>query len=661
MHRRMNREYTRTTNLLKVSGTSLVELLVVIVIFLVGILAIAQIFPGGFRILNQTRAMAAGASLARDEMDRLKSRPDQLAEQIIPVIYTFSGSTLTIAADPSHNPSDLGPQGVGLADDGQLLDASNRALGPWQYLTGANRVRRVISESRVVPAPQNVGVSGLGEFGGLMSLQFAPIVYNSTFSNLVDVYGNNMEKRLSAPFGRGADYVYYIENADDNDPTLWVMRSPVRNRSYRLQMTVYYTSGGNTFSRDLTDQVIPVPSDPAGGYVAFSISSLASAGGGETFAGVDVDSIQVARRFERTDLTTPFSSGEPYEYKMLNPELGLLLFNPAGYQYMERRRGRTLPLVARVNYDVYDWRIIRQEFRVPNVSTPTMKLSIGTLAIKGRPGADGRTYDGMNVPVDPSVGTTNPDFILLDLDTGGLFLYDQNAAVDPTKSSFSVDKSVGLITFQDFDSNASNGVQGRLAIPTATGYIVQTVDMAGRAVRALYQGRDEWSVQVLKAAATYRGVYGLPSQGQFYVGGSNAAYGFSALSSAEGITRIYFPKMDVNQKVTIGELWYRTSGGQTRVIRSQDYVIEGRPVDTALGGLPYIDITTVDSDAVGFDFSRGYPVKYVLGASIIVRTMYNGGFFGLTTDPVTNMERLNQWGQGWKRQSTETFLQRSNL
>ncbi|MCE2766301.1 MAG: hypothetical protein LW628_05210 [Fimbriimonadaceae bacterium] len=36
-------------------GTTLIEVLVTIVVFLVGILAIAQIFPGGVKILNRTR------------------------------------------------------------------------------------------------------------------------------------------------------------------------------------------------------------------------------------------------------------------------------------------------------------------------------------------------------------------------------------------------------------------------------------------------------------------------------------------------------------------------------------------------------------------------------------------------------------------------------
>ena len=45
------------------AGTSLVELLVVIVVFLIGILAILQIFPGGLRVLATSRSNAVARQL----------------------------------------------------------------------------------------------------------------------------------------------------------------------------------------------------------------------------------------------------------------------------------------------------------------------------------------------------------------------------------------------------------------------------------------------------------------------------------------------------------------------------------------------------------------------------------------------------------------------
>ena len=50
-------------------GTTLVEVLVVIVVFLVGILAVIQIFPKGYQILLLTRGKSVSQALARDTME----------------------------------------------------------------------------------------------------------------------------------------------------------------------------------------------------------------------------------------------------------------------------------------------------------------------------------------------------------------------------------------------------------------------------------------------------------------------------------------------------------------------------------------------------------------------------------------------------------------
>ncbi|HTQ09351.1 MAG TPA: prepilin-type N-terminal cleavage/methylation domain-containing protein, partial [Fimbriimonadaceae bacterium] len=69
------------------SGTTLVEILVVIVVFMIGILAIAQIFPGGLRILEYSQFDTMATSLGRSEMEMLKNHADQLPEDIVPVQF----------------------------------------------------------------------------------------------------------------------------------------------------------------------------------------------------------------------------------------------------------------------------------------------------------------------------------------------------------------------------------------------------------------------------------------------------------------------------------------------------------------------------------------------------------------------------------------------
>src|SRR5436305_6168395 len=99
-------------------GTSLVEVLVVIVIFLIGILAIAQIFPGGFRVLANTRAISVASTLAESELNRVQAS-GQMPEMVIPILYQPAGGTTVVIADPNRTEDDLGPQGqsIGLVTD----------------------------------------------------------------------------------------------------------------------------------------------------------------------------------------------------------------------------------------------------------------------------------------------------------------------------------------------------------------------------------------------------------------------------------------------------------------------------------------------------------------------------------------------------------------
>ena len=94
------------------TGASLIEILVVIVIFLVGILAIAQIFPGGLNILRTTRNNTMATALARAEMERLKSQIDQLADAIVPARYVWNGTRYVIDYDLNRYPNDFSPAGA---------------------------------------------------------------------------------------------------------------------------------------------------------------------------------------------------------------------------------------------------------------------------------------------------------------------------------------------------------------------------------------------------------------------------------------------------------------------------------------------------------------------------------------------------------------------
>lgn len=284
-------------------------------------------------------------------------------------------------------------------------------------------------------------------------------------------------------------------------------------------MTAWVSVSGNSQPREIVDAIITVPPGPQG-YTSFLLSSFVVLGAGESYIGAEFGSIRVARLFDRLPVGDAFTL-DPYEYKLLDANLGVLLFNPVGYDYEVRFGNRREPLKARVNYDVFDWRVIRDEFRIPNTTPYQVKLKLGGLKTAGDYQADDTRYPGLNVPV-PSINGSpqNVDVVLLDVETGGVFLFDpakprdpsppvgtvnDYLALDPALCSYAVDMSRGFVSLIDYD-RSTPGLQLRLMLPGAVSPV--TVNAEGRLVRALYQATGEWAVQVQKAPATFRQTYG---------------------------------------------------------------------------------------------------------------------------------------------------------
>ena len=158
----------------------------------------------------------------------------------------------------------------------------------------------------------------------------------------------------------------------------------------------------------------------------------------------------------------------------------------------------------------------------------------------------------MNVFVPPG-NNTQRDFLIVDMDSGGIF----------NRDGYDIDATIGLITFRDMDNDPSNGLQQDVILP---GSVAATrINAYGRQVRAMYQVVGEWSVQVSKAAATYRGALGRPGLAQFYAGGSGAYFQGPGIAG-EQPSRIYFPPMDDGKLVTVGEIWYGVAGEEPRVV-----------------------------------------------------------------------------------------------
>lgn len=655
------------------AGTTLIEILVVIVVFLIGILAVVQIFPGGFRILLTTRNNSAATQLGRDEVERLKARPDLIPEDVLSVDYS-TGTALENGASPD----DLGPQGEEVDGNGRLLKGGSTVVASnWQLAAGPNVFRHIVGEGQRVPAPRTIRINNSPSgaiTGGVMVLDHGPIDPGTAATTpRIVAYANDLSRtvgapREAAPVGavgsfpvqaRSADggtvlgsvpatltstpvstapFEFFVTDPSTSEAAILVPTA-ARDRVYRVRFSAYLLVGSVPQRYDFVALSLGIPAvaQPGPPLVRIRLNDLLAATtnampAGATLASVELDTIRLAPQYRRLNLGSAFS-GDPFEMQVFDPKLGVLLFTPAARGgVVTRPGGASEPLIAKVDYDVLDWRVIREDFRATE-ENPTFRLALQSLMVGQQAGPDGRPNGGL-----PTLEATNgptDNLIVQDLTTG--------CPVLETASLVTADKSRGTVTLNDSNVNVA-GTQIRLIEPSGD---IQEVDAANRTFRVLYRARQQWAVQLLKSASQYSILFGsLPSQGQCLVGGG-AAGGLK--------TRLYFPRGDANRKVTVDSITYQRSDGTLHTIEGQDLLIRpartGDPIQ-----LPSADLSEIDSAASTFDSTYGFPVRGVKGASVAVRVLWNPDSFSLTNDTAQNMRRLDIWGRGWRRSTTETFL-----
>lgn len=655
-------------------GTTLVEVLVVIVVFLIGILAIAQIFPGGIKILARTRNMSMAQALARAEIESLKSNPGLVPEAVLPVTYVNAGY-FDPQTDANKLINEYAPSGTGISATGQVPEAGR----DWQLVSGPNSFRRIIGETHVISSPRSLTTdptSVTAPFGSLLVVARGPIARDiGVPTDTVHVYGRDMSYRLvreASDFTGLREYEFLVNNPTSAAAEISFPADTAGE--YRVSLTAMVNNAGNIVRRQIFRNTVPIAATPVPGYVTVPVGSIPGVlGGGETLVSVELTSIRVARRFVRIPNATAFSATAPFTYKLLNDRIGMLLLNPVlSGRYEERAGQARKPYVARVDYDVRDWRILHEDFRITQSSpaglAKTVRLPISSLKTNSVAGADGRTglshaavIGGSDVPNDSmedvfvadngSVANCNTDvadnFLAIDVATGGQLM--ENA---PSGPALKVDKSSGTVTFFDIDANDANGLTQNIVMLDGT---VVPTNITGRVIRCYYMGKDEWAVQVTRNPSNYTSTLGAPGAGQFYVGGSDAAL--------NGLpTRIYFPRMDTNRKVSVGRIRY-ILGGQPAILEGAEFSVLQRPgADSISTPMPSIDIRDLIPGATGIVADQGpsslpYSVSNVQGVSVLVRVFFNNAKFNLTANAATNLTAgFNQWSQQWNITTKETYL-----
>ena len=140
-------------------GTSLIEILVVMVVLLVGIMTIIQMFPTGFRVVRAGESKSVATRLAQQELERWKAMTGNIPEAIVPIDE----------AGIINNNQAVGPPFEGWTQTGT-------ANGNPVYTRGNELCfRQIIGETTVVPAPSYFGTGGGTWFGSNYTVAFSPI------------------------------------------------------------------------------------------------------------------------------------------------------------------------------------------------------------------------------------------------------------------------------------------------------------------------------------------------------------------------------------------------------------------------------------------------------------------------------------------------------
>jgi type II secretory pathway pseudopilin PulG len=570
-------------------GASLVEVLVVIGILAIAILAFIRLYPSGFLALKRSGQSDAATRYAQQELERLKTRADNLPRAIVPIRYVSEGDTLAlIEVDASVSPDDLSqqpdlPRGV-----------------PALYASGVNRFRRIVGErvSLGLPGPLLGSRNQLTE-GIAYTTLFAPIAQPpanrpiDAIDEYLSLTGAPMRRLiLDSDFQR--PNIRLFEYGIDYEAGRVLLR-PLRDEriKYQVEYTVVYQTDSRLETRFVTEVIELLPTDPP--EPEWRALRLAGPPRGRVL-GIVPYSDTVARRFIRLEPNAPWSPVNPYQYKVLNLLTGTILINPLASGYYERFWRGTRPLEAYVSYYVHDWTIMREEFTVPN--SGRIRLAFSDLKQYDDLLDDQTQYRGLGLGRDVANEPVRADLIIVDLLTGRTAYFRQGRQI-PDRELASELRTQTLP-----DLNAT--------IDYATGNLqIGNPQMQGRKIRVFYKVHENWAISVQKAANRY------------YLVQNRAAMTYD--TCWYDARRLYFTRSEAGKTILLREYWYDVDddpdNGNTQRGTNGVFRISEVPDDAT--GLVYIDLRDVHPNAVRWDPSvTGQAVRGVQGLSVKVRVTH---------------------------------------
>lgn len=569
------------------------EVLVVMVVIVIGILVVLRAFPVGFQSLRHAENVSIAGRLAQYEIEKWKNRAANLPSGILPI-------------DPATG----------------LVDLTLRP-GPPTDDINSSCFRRVLGEVTRVPVGTYYDTPGSQDIGGMYILAYSPIdvtldPMGIPTSSSFSVYGGNMRGRIYdstdadvRPWERMRTR-YGIDYAEHK----MCFPLPPPGGTYLYHISIAYWTNDSppvleNYSRD-------IPITDTDRWMDMFLT-----GPPANYGKIDEGSENVARGFICLQSAAVWSD-DVYEYKLLDPVVGIMAFNPRGYGYQESTEQGTRLLEAHIDYNIKDVHIISEERSVPSSAPPyAIKLTLPFLKEKGQTVMnEGTFYAGLSNGL-VLVNLTNalewkPDVLIVNPADGARIYPRSGDPQFPGMTNVTVDFKTGTVTFPTSTVLAM--------LPSGP---VPDYNISGKTLRFYYEADNDWSIQLLKAYESYNE--------RAYVAPLNLDYDEFMRDGSVGAgdrCRLLFKPCDSEKTVAVTYKW-----------KGQD--LQGNPTTTTENG----ECHQVSGDFVnygGVDFayidlnhnvSEMADIVIVAGVSIKARAVWRESKIWFHTDLDSSLTR----------------------
>ncbi len=379
---------------MKRKGVTLLEMLVAIAIFAVGMVFVLRVFPAGLKGIRYGEQMTLTSSLAKTELASLIANPQNLPHSIAATNPHVPGEILVIA-----DPFDANP----------------------------DIFRLIYGEPFSIPAPTN-GEAGWASY---YLLRFAPADPNWG----IVVYSSPLQRAEGDPnlpddiYSLGPDQ-YLI---DYDTGKIAFLPQPF-DRWFKVDYTYRDAQGS---PHDIVAEIMYVPAN----------SPYATDHPQGCLLGHPVDWFSETVSVSFLNIGGNAFSENPYEFKILDYYRGLIALNPLSTRFVGR---------AKVDYQVMDWRILREIRQLPFALPADTRLTFANLH---------------------EIGPNYPGLLILE-ETTGEVIYDERLDPPCNPQDRVVIGRNGVITF-----NYPND--------------------AGKRVKIFYRPSKDFPLSIQKAATSY--------------------------------------------------------------------------------------------------------------------------------------------------------------